>query len=165
MYRLQRTKRAAAAAAETKIKTDLATISMTEGKAKRRPSSKSRAPQKGSKSTNQKSKREYEEKSKPAPSTGPAFFPASQEELSGELSEEEPPSDAEDEAMEAHKEHMQRRALREVHSNQSMRLSRRSSFRISRDRAGTPVYSPICATKLRLTPDADESCFQDDSSL
>lgn len=61
----------------------------------------------------------------------------------------------------AHKEHMRRRAARQVHSHKPKVLSRKTSFRIGRARAGTPEYSPIYAIRLRLTPDADASCLQE----
>ncbi|CAJ1934541.1 unnamed protein product [Cylindrotheca closterium] len=169
MARRQKAKRAAAAAAEAKIKNDVEAINMTEGKAKRRMSSKSRAAHKGNNNAKEEPKKERDEKKKKASGIDPEIFPPNQEDASSCEWTQAPsdPSSAEeeDEAMEAHEEHMRRRALREVHSNQPMRLSRRSSYRISRGRVDTPVYSPIYATQLKLTPDADASCLQDDDSL
>lgn len=148
MEQQRRTKRAAAAVAATKIKNDVDAL-MSVGQGKRRESSKSRAPPKSTKVAKNKSNRDQrsqseseqgQERKNPGPASNPSC-------------------NAEERTKDAHKEHIRRRALREVHSNKPKRLSRRLSLNIKRQRVETPVYSPIYATKLRLTPDADPSCF------
>jgi hypothetical protein len=60
----------------------------------------------------------------------------------------------------ANHDHLQRRALREVNSNGPMKLSRRTSHRMASGYASTPIYSPIVAQELSFTPVATPSRFQ-----
>lgn len=64
----------------------------------------------------------------------------------------------------AHLERLQRRAQREINSNGPMRLSGRTRYRMTSGYASTPVYSPIVAETLSFTPIATPSCFQHPAS-
>ena len=162
MYREQRGKRAAAAAAVSKIKNDIEALEkISDARVKNQKSAKARARSTGTKVPNHepsnfqikrntsKSKDAKGDK-KPVPAGNHNF-----------VSEQKQPR-VEERRITTHERHMRRRALRQVHSNQKMRLSRRSSAKIRRKSVtGTPVYSPILAQRLNLTPDADSSCIQD----